>query len=344
MPFLKKDDEHGFFSNKTFGGTERFQQLAYEVLVQHHDVYVAEITKEQLHSRKTAKIMAFYIMEFQPDVIFSNDHLGSMSHQLAKFGKPMVQIVHSPIQRVMMNIELGKNIKQQISNGNKIYFVSQLQYEFFDRMQIRITGTGINGISGLINSAYANPQHQPSSVIQYDAGTIGRSEMSKNPFWIHKKLQNTGLTSLVLTGKNYAYRNPKQIDYLEKNSGWEAPQWTIRGLPHADTMNEVAKCGVYISTWPHESWGITALEALSHGCPTILVTDSTGKHASECIPANPDHIRKVQSNIKPGDLVSIIREHGNITPQQRKQISDDTKLKNSKEKWSKDILSMFDNI
>ena len=41
-------------------------------------------------------------------------------------------------------------------------------------------------------------------------------------------------------------------------------------LNHVDVMKNLSKSMTYFSTCYHETWGITALEALSHGVPIIL--------------------------------------------------------------------------
>ena len=63
-------------------------------------------------------------------------------------------------------------------------------------------------------------------------------------------------------------------------------------------IKNISKCRTFFSTWNKETWGITALEALSCGLPIILNCDNNGDHASEIIPASLNHFKKIPNNDK----------------------------------------------
>ena len=52
-----------------------------------------------------------------------------------------------------------------------------------------------------------------------------------------------------------------------RNKDWEDTVWD---LPYKEVMENISKCKTYFSTWDKETWGITAMEALSCGIPVIL--------------------------------------------------------------------------
>jgi UDP:flavonoid glycosyltransferase YjiC (YdhE family) len=82
-----------------------------------------------------------------------------------------------------------------------------------------------------------------------------------------------------------------------------------------------------------ESWGITCMEALLHGVPVILLTDKSGRHSSEIIPAESWHFKMMNKNCKPEKLTEAIKEFQKLNYKDRLVISQATKNKHSKEKW-----------
>ena len=72
-------------------------------------------------------------------------------------------------------------------------------------------------------------------------------------------------------------------------------------------MKKLSNCKTYFSTWNEETWGITSLEALSHGVPIILNSDENGEHASLTVTDNPNHYRLIKKNDK-GELVKAIED------------------------------------
>ena len=103
----------------------------------------------------------------------------------------------------------------------------------------------------------------------------------------------------------------------------------------------MATGAVYVSTCPVESWGITALEALTRGLPLVLVTDSSGTHGSQAIAQDPSDYIMVPTNVKPEDLEDAINSLKNLTFEQRLDISNRTKAKHSKENWIRRLNNMF---
>ena len=106
----------------------------------------------------------------------------------------------------------------------------------------------------------------------------------------------------------------------------------------------MSKSGVLVSTWPLESWGITALEALSHGLPLIIVTDSSGKHSSTAIAASDTHYKCVKTGIKPKDLEEIINDMNRISLSDRKNIATMTQEKHSLDNFKQTMNKVFKEV
>ena len=209
-----------------------------------------------------------------------------------------------------------------------------------DKLSQRVEGKPLP-IVDFIDSAFSEGNEK---VLErnYDAVTVGRTDKTKNPFWMPKKLDGSGLHNIVLTSHVSELLYGEHAKYYEDNLHWEKPNEVIRGLSYNDTMTYMAQAGCYISTCPVETWGITALEALAHGLPTVLVTNSTDTHASESIPVINKHITKVRTSVKGNDLADIVRSLNKFTFEQRVEISEMTKEKHSLTAWKKNIENIVD--
>jgi UDP:flavonoid glycosyltransferase YjiC (YdhE family) len=109
-------------------------------------------------------------------------------------------------------------------------------------------------------------------------------------------------------------------------------------------MKHISKAHSFVSTWSLESWGITALESLSHGIPTILLTDSSDKHASEAIAADSSHIIKLKKSSTVEEVEEAINLFKNLSHGDRLAISKATREKHSKDKWIADMNQLFNGV
>lgn len=341
MPYLMQNGL-GINSDKIFGGIERFKKLVYENVP---NVVPAEITEEQRKKRTGKGNLHFEIWSNQPDVIFINDASKIYGSDLIRYNLPTVWLCHEPLERTMKNVEMLKAFEKFTNSGGHLYFVSQRQHEFFDAQSKRILGHTINNVKGYINSSCCSGTEQVYPLDrEFDAVTIGRTIRSKDPFWLHRKTQNTNLKTAVITGANNILKNPKEKDYFEFNLKWQEPQYTFRGLSHSDTLNTMSKGGILVSTWPLESWGITALEALSHGLPVLMITDTTNKHASQQIAASDTHYRCIRRGISSKELEKIINEMNEISLTDRQNIAKMTQEKHSLEKFTETMNKVFRDV
>ena len=100
--------------------------------------------------------------------------------------------------------------------------------------------------------------------------------------------------------------------------------------PYDKVIYNISKCKTYFSTWNAETWGITAMEALSCGLPVILNCDNDGDHASEIIPADERHYVKIPNNDKDA-LVNAVKSFD----VDRKEVQEMTWEKHSLDGWKK---------
>lgn len=303
------------------------------------DVELISITPEDTKSRKTKSIIQGAVKEHSADLLIISDP-GQIKHGLS-CDIPLIYIFHEPLARDIRILEFGKNINKVLELGHHVYFVSENQLEYHQAQMLRITGTEMLPITGFVNSSYCDASFGPIEDAEYDCCTVGRSSADKDPYFIHKKLSGTGRSSLVMTnGGNFQSAGNQK--YIEKNASWEPPQYTLQLLEHNKVMRNVAKSKVFASTWPYESWGITAMEALGNGCPTIMLTAKFNDHASENIAADASHYLKMPKRSSVVDFVDAVDKLGSIPFSKRQEISEMTKEKHSQERWAAQMSGKID--
>jgi|TARA_Y100000310_G_scaffold344164_1_gene455472 glycosyltransferase involved in cell wall biosynthesis len=340
LPYISRSG-HNIHSKIVGGGIEKGVKNLYELFPD--NIIPVEITKEDRKRRLTKKVFLDSVQKFQPDIIIINDLDACFVIPQIKNNIPTIMVMHEPLSGDIRYVAWYKNIQKFIDAGGHLYFMSEHQMNFHNKNAKRISGETIIGIKGIIDATFANGNETVSNNIKYDAVTVGRTDLTKNPFLLHKKLASTNLTSCVITNKENFQESVNQQRYFNENLHWKEPQYTFRGLNHDDTMKTMSEGACYISTCAIESWGQTCLEALVHGLPVILLSDKSGKHASEIIPADNNHIKILNKNAKPDELAKCIDEFKNLSYEERLAISEATKKKHSKklykEKWEQMIYN-----
>lgn len=326
LPYLSRSG-NDIHSNTIVGGIEKFTKSVYEIFP---DSIPVQITPEDRKAKKTKKIYLDAVHRHSPDLIIVNDIDQYWLHPQIELGIPTIAIAHEPLVRDIRYVAWWGGMQKFIDAGGHLYFVSEYQQEFHEGHVKRITGWPLKGVKGTINSGFANGDEEVAEKPYFDAVTIGRTDLTKNPFLLHKKLANTNKISCVLTNEENFQHSEAQRKYWDDNLHWKEPQYTYRGMNHQDTLKLMSTAKSYVSTMPVESWGITCMEALLHGVPVILLCDKNGKHASEIIPAKSTHYVILDKNCTPEELAGAIKE---LTYEERIQISWETKKKHSKEKW-----------
>jgi hypothetical protein len=249
--------------------------------------------------------------------------------------------MHEPLTRDIRMVQLGHILREMIDAGVHLYFVSKRQFQFHKEMAKRIQNVDIldEEIKGFVSSSFCENMIF-SNKSEYDCSTIGRSDISKNPFRLHRFMKNSDMSSLIMTN-DVVYKSDNQNKYVESNRHWKDPQFTLRNLPYKKVLDNLSKSKSFCSTCPEESWGITAMESLGCGVPVILLTDDSGNHASEDIAADISHYRKLNVKSESSDFIKLVRELGQFSLLKRKEIFDLTNAKHNVYNWKKQFEDMF---
>jgi len=305
------------------GGTEMFCKS----LTENFDVEVLQIPfilpneSSCKDKQKTQQDIINKAEDVGADVIFNNFAWASFCGSvMSKSHIPILNVEHCfyPMTSIL------SRWNKLIDGGHSMFFVSEFQQKFYKKMAERTNNRIIK--YNLINPAYCKTKPKIEE-IEFDCGTIGRCDKEKNPFKLKHLTKNTDLKTLVITNKSSSSKNDK---YFERNQNWDNTLW---GLPHNEVLKNISKCRTFFSTWNRETWGITALEALSCGIPVILNTDKDGDHASELIPASSHHFKKIPTDDSDA-LINAIKSFENVD---RKEIQEMTWEKHNLEGWKSQI-------
>jgi len=311
------------------GGTEMFMKSIKENFdtVVYQFPYEQITWKKQSDKKEIAENIVHLAEAYKVDVIVSNFAQAVFNNQhLIKSNIPIMFVEHciypmaAPIYRW----------NQGIDRGHSMFFVSKWQERKYKEMAER-TNQRVLPISGYINPSYCKVK--PKMVEQeYDCGTIGRCDNGKAPFKLKSMTKGRDIKSLVITSKTQV---ESDIKYYERNKNWDDVVWD---RPYKEVMENISKCKTYFSTWTSETWGITAMEALSCGIPIILNSDKNGDHASEIIPADKSHYVKIPKDDKDA-LVKAIKSFENVD---RKEIQEMTWEKHNRKKWKSNFANAID--
>ena len=306
------------------GGTEQFMKSIKE----NFDTVVYQFPYEQItwskqsDKKEIAENIVHLAEAYKVNVIVSNFAQAVFNSQtLIKSSIPIMFVEHCiyPIPNVIYRWN------QAIDKGHSMFLVSKWQEKKYKEMAER-TGQRVLPIAGYINPSYC--KIKPKMVEQeYDCGTIGRCDNGKAPFKLKSMTKGKDIKSLVITSQTQV---KSDIKYYERNKDWPDTVWD---KPYKEVMENISKCKTYFSTWDKETWGITSMEALSCGIPIILNSDKDGDHASEIIPASPNHFKKIPKDDKEA-LVKAIKEFDKID---RQEIQDMTWDKHSLKNWKNEF-------
>jgi len=325
---LPYNDHLGKFSKTNFvGGIEKF---CVQIMETYDDVHIININNKENPKDNTEKIKNF-AREKNADIIISNWHQASfVGSSITDSEIPIMFLYHS-LPSFGSFIKTALNLKK---HNHSCFFVSEYQHNIVNELGKRFKEDYLDA-DGFINSSYVIGDKPKLKEIEYDCITIGRCEPTeKKPFLLKEYLKDTDYKSMVITTNPI---NEKEKKYIENNSNWDN---VLMGIKHSEAMEHLSKSMTYFSTMPFETWGITALEALSHGVPIILNSKKM-KHSSESIPASNKHYKKILWDKKVGSeqLISAIESFRNID---RKEIQDMTWDKHNHTEWKNNFSNCID--
>jgi hypothetical protein len=338
IPFFMTD-EHDLDSPHVSGGIERFIQLIYHNFP--GEVIPFYYNEEDRKKRRTTTKLSQAIIQHDPDVLMVNFDSATLIGNIREtFNIPIAWVSHTAAGGIskVVHVEM---MKEFIETGGTLAMVSPWQFEGMDKLSHRINGGPLDLNGGYISSAFCSGDEPVYEDLEYDITTIARMNRTKNPYMNHKLSHPNNYHSLILTTTSNLV-DAANKHYYNINQHWTHPQETIENLPHKDVMEKLARSRVYFSTCPAETWGITALEALARGLPVVVATDTKDTHASDCIPAKPEHLVKVRANIRPAAFKEVVDKLLALDYNERIAISELTKQKHSKENWIKSLQDLFE--
>tara|TARA_Y100000296_G_scaffold51948_1_gene59507 strand:- start:193 stop:1242 length:1050 start_codon:yes stop_codon:yes gene_type:complete len=312
----------GYDTERVVGGIEKF---CHQINDTFDDVRFLNIDNNNPIKDNTTKIKNF-AKDCNADIIISNWHQASFSGAKILDSEVPIMFINHGNHRLGSILPLMKNI---MNKNHSCYMVSKYQHEWYRAMSKRMNADDVI-IDGYINSSYVRGDKPELLDIEYDCCTIGRCDsVEKKPFLLKDWLENTNFKTVLMTNMP---TDEKGLKYLNKNSHWDG---VIFDLKHKDVMKTLSKSMTYFSTCPMEAWGITALEALSHGVPVIL-NSKNGSHASTDLCSSDSYYKLVSKDIQ---LAMAIDSFENID---RKEIQDAAWDKHSHDKWKTSFINAID--
>lgn len=321
MPYV--DIGNGSIDSKVVsGGTELFSRL----ITQQFDVTTVDIpwTTTVQDNKKYFNQIRNLVEEHKIDLILSNNIKAICFYALRKLNTPILHITHTNYGLFTANETLAKMIEM----GHSVYAVSQHNKTYFDSRATRM-GQPVVNFSGILNPAYCQYDIPVNTTPKKKLITVGRSNSYKHPFVVHNMVQDTEYSAEIITSVGV---DEDSIEYYERNK--HLPH--ISKLPHNQVIEYIADSTALVMTCTKETFGITALEALSVGTPLIIRTDVSGTHASAEIAVDESHRVLIQ---KPAETQAAIDK---LISVDRFSIKQMTQEKYSKNKWVTAYQNAFD--
>ena len=311
-------------TDRVVGGIEKF---CYQICEAFDDVRVIQIDNQDPIKDNTTKIKNF-AKDCNADLIISNWPQASFSGAKMLDSEVPIMFINHTHSQIGSILSLMNNI---MNKNHSCYMVSKWQHNQYKNMAKRMKYPKDILIDGYINSSYVKGEKPKLSDIEYDCGTIGRCDpVEKKPFILKDWLKTTTFKTIVITNTP---KHEKELKYLSKNSHWDG---VILDMNHKDVVKTISKCRTYFATMWNETWGITALEALSHGVPIIL-NSKNGSHASTDLCSDDSHYALVSDGAQ---LSLAIDSFGNID---RKEIQDETWDRHGYDKWKTAFTNAIDH-
>ena len=332
--------------SKIMGGMEKFGKMLFENI---EGIIPVEFTEEDQRKRLVTEKIIRAVKQNNADMVLNNYDNRTLTDNLQKhLSIPVAWICHN-LGTSISKIALVQIMPDFVANGGSIFMVTRYQHKTWSSLSRRINGADIDiTISGYINSSCCTGSEVLSKSKDHDIIVVSRYDRGKDPFSVNWKIdklkKKTGIQPMNSTIVTSKYRIEKNKEYMEKNAHWETePEYKILwNLDHSDVLDNIAKSKVLVSTLPEESFGITTLEALSHGVPVILFCKPDLTHASCEIPANEEHIVRLRKSCSPEEFLEAYNRLSNYSNEKSQEIYDQTQAKHSKEAWIESVKNIID--
>lgn len=332
--------------SKIMGGMEKFGKMLFENI---EGIIPVEFTEEDQRKRLVTEKIIRAVKQNNADMVLNNYDNRTLTDNLQKhLSIPVAWICHN-LGTSISKVALVQIMPDFVANGGSIFMVTRYQHKTWSNLSRRINGADIDiTVSGYINSSCCTGSEILSKSKDHDIIVVSRYDKGKDPFSVNWKIdkikKKTGIqpmNSTIITSK---YRIEKNKEYMEKNAHWETePEYKILwNLDHSDVLDNIAKSKVLVSTLPEESFGITTLEALSHGVPVILFCKPDLTHASCEIPANEEHIIRLRKSCSPAEFLEAYNRLSNYSDEKRQEIYDQTQAKHAKKVWIESVKNIID--
>lgn len=304
------------------GGTELFSRL----IVNNFDTVVFNIpwNTTVADNRRYFIQMRNLVEEHKIDLILSNNIKAICFYALRKLNIPILHLTHTNYGLFTANETLAK----MIGLGHSVYAVSEYNKKYFDDRAVRMKQPTVE-FSGILNPAYSQYDIPVNITPQKKLITVGRSNSYKHPFVVHNMVKDTGYGAEIITSVGVDHDS---IDYYNRCK--HLPH--LLKLPHTEVINRIADSTALVMTCMKETFGITALEALSVGTPLIIRSDVDGNHASAEIAADTSHRVLIRKNSETKDAIDMVSGVDRVAIKQM------THEKHNKKAWVNKYQNAFD--
>lgn len=339
MPFYQYKDTNKLDDPVIVGGMDKFMWAVWKY--SGHNIIPFYFNESDRKSRTITTKLSAVIQKENPDVLFVNYDQNPLLGNIQKIfpDLPILWITHQCAGGIGRLNQTEMMIEFEKSGNGLLGMVSKWQFEGMNKLAKRTFHSDLKCSAGIIPPAFCLTDELVQEA-EYDLCTIGRMNLSKDPYLAHKYAKEGNFTSVVHT--NLSILTDRDLEYYEKNKNlYSSPQHeTYIALPHAEVMNSLGKASAYLSTHPRESFGIVMLEAFSKGVPVIQKTLTDGTHSIDEIFPDEKYCGKLTGRSK------LFGEHMKkfkaFSYDMRQELAGLTKEKHSLEKWRSRFSEMLE--
>ena len=312
----------------TSGGIERFvRHLIHEL----DDASAVDVTKLYYGDSEAMKeLVATTVRERSIDLVICNYPHRCLNTSLSKSipNIPIIWVNHHTAGLHPQAEDIAARMERHVREDGRLWMVSEKQADDWIEFGHRF-GHEVR-YHGIIPPSMIRSDFRHSGEVRWDVVTVGRCDEVKNPFLAHEVSRRARLRSLVMCGFAAG-------EYCLKNQDWTG--WQVTGWNYTDNRvsSELSRSGVFLVTWPDETFGIAALEALAHGLPLVLYAPS-GSHVCEALlPGSPWIIKATSIE----ELEPAIRRMSEIVPKERMMLSTAARSLHGAKKWREKLKEMI---